>query len=277
MVYHGVEKKAEAEVALLAEERKLWKEACERDNNEKRTIRNEAINLKAEIERLKKEKADVEAARDEAWSHREQSEKREIETCATLALRNKEIAKLTSLLLDQEQITTELASAKKDLQLTQVEKAEVARRLSETEDKLESSETARVTAESLVEPLTNNMLWMQHNGIINVANSILNSTELDESVAKLMVTARHDGYAQGYAECSQHFTVALKVNWDTSWCATSGVDTNAAFAAAMEGFNNFRIPVMYLVTDARQHYNYVDQLKEVFPNEAETSGDEDLD
>ncbi|MFS7929914.1 hypothetical protein Hanom_Chr04g00338001 [Helianthus anomalus] len=108
-----------------------------------------------------------------------------------------------------------------------------------------------------------------------VANSILNSIELDQSVAMLMVTVRHDGYAQGYAECSQHVTNALKVNWDTSRSATSGVDTNAAFAAKEE-YNNLRLLVMDLVTDALQHENYVDQLKEVFSDETECSGDEDL-
>ncbi|KAJ0735195.1 hypothetical protein HanPI659440_Chr11g0429261 [Helianthus annuus] len=134
-----------------------------------------------------------------------------------------------------------------------------------------------MTAESLIEPLKNNMLWMQHHGIINVANAILNSIELDQFVAKLMVTARHDGYAQGYAECSQHVTNALKVDWDTSQSATSGVNTNAVFATAKKEYNSLRIPVMDLVTNAQQHENYVDQLKEVFPDEAETSDDEDLD
>ncbi|MFS7929913.1 hypothetical protein Hanom_Chr04g00337991 [Helianthus anomalus] len=43
------------------------------DNYDKRTLRNEAVNLKAEIERLKKEKADAEAAQDEAMSHRDRS------------------------------------------------------------------------------------------------------------------------------------------------------------------------------------------------------------
>ncbi|MFS7912103.1 hypothetical protein Hanom_Chr02g00125931 [Helianthus anomalus] len=62
----GWKKKAKAEAAILAEERKLWKEACARDNNEKRTLRNEVVSLKAEIEMLKKETIDAEAARDKA-------------------------------------------------------------------------------------------------------------------------------------------------------------------------------------------------------------------
>ncbi|KAJ0715446.1 hypothetical protein HanPI659440_Chr13g0501231 [Helianthus annuus] len=162
-------RKAEAEAAQLAEARKRWKEICEKDNNEKRALRTDVNNLKAGIERLKKEKVEAESALDEARSHREQSEKREVQTCATLTLRNKEIEELTSLLTDQEQTKAELESAKKDLQLERAEKAEVARRLAETEEKLESSETARVMTESLVEPLTNDMLWLKHHGIINVS------------------------------------------------------------------------------------------------------------
>ncbi|MFS8003091.1 hypothetical protein Hanom_Chr13g01209841 [Helianthus anomalus] len=105
-----------------------------------------------------------------------------------LVLTGKEIEEPTSLLIDQEQVKAELESAKKDLQLAKVETAEATRRLTETEEKLESSETAWVTTESLVEPLKNNMVWMQHHGIINVANSILNSIDLEQTVANLMVT-----------------------------------------------------------------------------------------
>ncbi|KAJ0876252.1 hypothetical protein HanPSC8_Chr11g0486301 [Helianthus annuus] len=121
----GWRTKAEAETALLSEERKRWREICGKDNNEKMGLRNVINNLKTEIdklkkqdmeiERLKKEKAEAEAARDEARSHRERSEQREVQTCATLALMNKEIDELTSLLSDQEQIKEELEFAKKKI------------------------------------------------------------------------------------------------------------------------------------------------------------------
>ncbi|MFS7932042.1 hypothetical protein Hanom_Chr04g00363131 [Helianthus anomalus] len=101
-------RKAEAEAALLAEERKNFIRICEKDNNEKINLHNTINNLKAEveklkkqdaeIERLKKEKADAEAARDEARSHRERSEQREVQVFAILALRDKEIEGLTALL-----------------------------------------------------------------------------------------------------------------------------------------------------------------------------------
>ncbi|XP_021974853.1 myosin-3-like [Helianthus annuus] len=239
--YHAyleeVARKAEAEATLLSKERKNWWEICETDNNEKIGLRNIINNLKVEVERLKKqdaeieklkqEKAEAEAARDEARSHWERSEQRKVRTCATLALKEKEIDELTALLSEQEQLKVELESSKKDLQFERVERAETSRRLSATEEKLEGSETARVTAESQIEPLKNDMLWLKESGIISisVANSVLNADELDEMVAYLLVAARNDGYAQGYAECSQHVVTALKVDWDTSRSATYGVNT----------------------------------------------------
>ncbi|MFS7980332.1 hypothetical protein Hanom_Chr10g00938211 [Helianthus anomalus] len=206
----GWKRKAKVEVALPLEERKRWKEICEKNNNEKMGPHNVINNLKAEIEKLKKQDAEIEklkkkkagaeAARDEARSHRERSERRELE---------------------------------------RVEKAETSRRLSETEEKLENSETARVTAESLVEPLKDDMLLIKHHGIISVANPVLNSNELDQS------------------ECTHHVTNALRVDWDTSRSATHGVDTEAAHAAAKTEYNNLRLPVMDLVTDALQADDFV--------------------
>ncbi|KAJ0821300.1 hypothetical protein HanPSC8_Chr16g0718441 [Helianthus annuus] len=198
------------------------------------SLRNVINNLKAEveklkkqdaeIERLKKEKTDAEDARDEARSHRERGEQREVHACATLVLRDKEVEELTALLFGQEQL-------KKDLELAHTEKTEVSRRVAETEEKLENSEMARATAESEHEPLKSDMLWLKEHGIACVAESVLNSEELDKTVARLVVVVRNDGYTQGYAECSHHVTNALKVDWNTSRSATYGVNTSAALAA----------------------------------------------
>ncbi|KAJ0788417.1 hypothetical protein HanPI659440_Chr05g0191441 [Helianthus annuus] len=94
------------------------------------------------------------------------------------------------------------------------------------------------------------MLWMRHHGVINVANSILNSIELDQTVSNLMVIARNDGYTQGYAECTQDVTDAFRVDWDNNRSATRRVDTSAAHATAKAEYNNLRLPVMDLVTAA---------------------------
>ncbi|KAJ0441518.1 hypothetical protein HanIR_Chr16g0798651 [Helianthus annuus] len=177
----GWKRKVEAEATLLSKERKNWKEICEKDNKEKMGLRNTINNLKAEvkklkkkdteIERLKQEKAEAEAARDEARSHRERSEQREVHTCATLALRDKEIEALIALLSEHEQLKAEVESAKKDLELERTEKAETSRRLAETKETLENSETARATAESELEPLKSDMSWLKERGIASVSLS----------------------------------------------------------------------------------------------------------
>ncbi|MFS7953701.1 hypothetical protein Hanom_Chr07g00621721 [Helianthus anomalus] len=150
-----------------------------------------------------------------------------------------------------------------------------SRHLSETEEKLESSGTDRVTAESQVEPLKNDVFWLKDHGIISVANSVLNSDELDQMVAHLQTTARNDGYAQGYAECTQHVVTALKVDWDTSGSATHGVDTEAAHAAAKAEYNTLHLHVMDLVTVALQSEDFVTQLREVFSDGEDDDDDDD--
>ncbi|KAJ0864259.1 hypothetical protein HanPSC8_Chr12g0539841 [Helianthus annuus] len=251
----GWRRKAEAEAALLSEERKNWRKFAKRIMLRKQTF-------DVEVEKLKKEKADAEAALAEARSHRERSEQREVQAFATLALRDKELKELTSLVSDQEQL-------KKDLELAHSENTETSRRLTEVEEKLENSETARVTAESELEPLKNDMAWLKDRGIACVAESVLNSEELDKTVANLVVAARRDGYAQGYAECSQHVNSALKVNWNKSKSATFGVNTAAALASMKTEFNNLQLPVMELINVALQSDDHVAQLKEIFPDEGE--------
>ncbi|MFS7948163.1 hypothetical protein Hanom_Chr06g00556771 [Helianthus anomalus] len=236
----GWKRKVEAKAALLSKERKNWREICEKDNKEK---------IDADIERLKQDKVEAEAARDEAPSHTERSEQRE------------------------EKLKAEVESAKKDLELERTEKAETSRSLAETEEKLESSETARAMAESELEPLKNDMLWLKDHGIISIAESVLNSEELDKTVAHLLVATCNDGYAQGYSECSKNVVSALKADWDTSRSATRGADTEVALAAAKTQFNTLHLPIMDLFTAALQSKEFVTRLREVFPDMEE---DEDL-
>ncbi|KAJ0689224.1 hypothetical protein HanRHA438_Chr11g0501491 [Helianthus annuus] len=174
----------------------------------------------------------------------------------------------------EEQLKAEVESAKKDLELERTENTETSRRLAETEDKLENSETARATAESEVEPLKSDMLWLKEREIASIADSVLNSEELDKTVAHLLVAAQNDGYAQGYAECSHHVVNALKVDWDTSRFATHGVDTEAALATAKTQFNTLQLPVMDLITIALQSEDYVTQLREVFPDKEEDENED---
>ncbi|KAM0056141.1 hypothetical protein Hdeb2414_s0006g00214611 [Helianthus debilis subsp. tardiflorus] len=113
------------------------------------------------------------------------------------------------------------------------------------------------------------MAWLKEHGIDCVVESVLNSEELDKTVAHLVIAARNDGYAQGYAECSQHVNNALKVDWDTSKSATYDANTGAALAALKAEFNNLQLPVMDLINVALQSDDHVAQPKEIFPDEDE--------
>ncbi|MFS8003426.1 hypothetical protein Hanom_Chr13g01213841 [Helianthus anomalus] len=104
------------------------------------------------------------------------------------------------------------------------------------------------------------MLWLKERVITSIADSVLNSEELDKTVAHLLVATRNDGYAQGYAECSHHVVNALKVDGETSKSATHGVDTEVALAAAKTQFNTLQLPVMDLITVALQSEDYVTWL-----------------
>ena len=104
---------------------------------------------------------------------------------------------------------------------------------------------------------------------LQIANSVLNATELDEAVAQLMMTARSDGYAQGYLECSKHVTYAHQIKWDNTRSATSGVNTQGAFAAAKANYDTLKIPILELIDSALPHPDFIERLKEIFAGAAE--------
>ncbi|KAJ0700139.1 hypothetical protein HanOQP8_Chr10g0364211 [Helianthus annuus] len=119
------------------------------------------------------------------------------------------------------------------------------------------------------------MLWLKEDGIASVAESVLNSEELDKTIAHLLVATRNDCYTQGYAECSHHVVNALKVDWDTSKSATHGVNTEAALAAAKTEFNTLQLPFMDLINAALHSEEFMTRLREIFPDREEGE-DEDL-
>ncbi|MFS7894259.1 hypothetical protein Hanom_Chr00s001470g01682601 [Helianthus anomalus] len=88
--------------------------------------------------------------------------------------------------------------------------------------------------------------------LYTVAESVRNSEELDKMVAHLLVAARNDGYAQGYAECSHHVVNALKTR-----------------------FNTLQLPIMDLINVALHSEEFMTRLREIFPD-MEEGEDKDL-
>ncbi|KAJ0751805.1 hypothetical protein HanPI659440_Chr09g0317051 [Helianthus annuus] len=151
--------------------------------------------------------------------------------------------KVEDLEADRERVEAELkaqvVSRDKDLHAKDVEIAELKRRLREQTDKSESleidleaervkaatAEKAKQKAEEardistsalnvaqnnyseaqgIVDTLVSEAEWMRGRGMVLMANSILNASELDTAFAALIDASRAVGHRGGYLECAHH-------------------------------------------------------------------------
>ncbi|MFS8035044.1 hypothetical protein Hanom_Chr17g01588381 [Helianthus anomalus] len=62
---------------------------------------------------------------------------------------------------------------------------------------------------------------MCNRGVAAIANSIMNSTEMNEAVAALIDASRGVGHRGGYLECTQHAEEALGQQFDTHHCSVT--------------------------------------------------------
>ncbi|KAJ0540799.1 hypothetical protein HanRHA438_Chr09g0377341 [Helianthus annuus] len=171
---------------------------------------------------------------------REHAESDQVRTHRTCLEQENEIQKLTSQLLAEEELKKQLVSKDRDMAGKDAEIVELQRHLRESQEKNKSLkvdlEVERVTAEtaeeahkvsqaglnvaqenyaqtqSMIEPLVNNSEWLQHYGIAYAANAVLNSIELDQTVAALTIAALQVGHREGYEECAYHVSEVMQTN-----------------------------------------------------------------
>ncbi|KAJ0792336.1 hypothetical protein HanOQP8_Chr01g0016921 [Helianthus annuus] len=62
---------------------------------------------------------------------------------------------------------------------------------------------------------------MRDRGVVLIANSILNASELDGAVATLIDASRAVGHRGGYQECAQHVEEAIGQEFDVSHCSVT--------------------------------------------------------
>ncbi|MFS7918914.1 hypothetical protein Hanom_Chr03g00206781 [Helianthus anomalus] len=148
-----------------------------------------------------------------------------------------------------------------------VENAELKNRLCESQEKVESleidleAEKHKIKAADEVRKLTQEALDVAQISYAEFASAVLNSIELDQSVAVLTVAARHMGHHDGYIERASH------------------VEVEKVFTQSEERYNTISLPIMDLVFDALEHEDYVVRLKAIFevPEAQELSDEEDED
>ncbi|KAJ0749541.1 hypothetical protein HanLR1_Chr05g0171101 [Helianthus annuus] len=215
---------------------------------------------------------------------------------------------------DKERVEAELkaqvAGKDRDLHAKDVEIAELKRRLQEQTDKSESleidlkvervkaatAEEAKQKAEEaqdistsslnvaqnnyseaqgIVDTLVSEAKWMRRRGVVLMANSILNASELDAAVATLIDASRAVGHCGGYLDCAQHVEKALGQEFDVSHCSVTD-QADAALARAEKVYDHLSLPVIDLVAEALKHDDWCQWLKQILdPSETVELSDEE--
>ncbi|KAJ0622061.1 hypothetical protein HanPSC8_Chr01g0013701 [Helianthus annuus] len=112
-------------------------------------------------------------------------------------------------------------------------------------------------------------------GVVLMANSILNASEMDVAVAALIDASRAVGHCGGYLECARHVEEAIGQDFDVSHCLVTD-QADAALARAEKVYDHLSLPVMDLVAEALKHDDWCQRLKAILePPETLELSDED--
>ncbi|KAM0070399.1 hypothetical protein Hdeb2414_s0001g00012681 [Helianthus debilis subsp. tardiflorus] len=258
----GLQKKLHNVEEQLAKEKAEFKRICAQDNERAYAARQKVIDLEAKVAELTSKVEEV---------HQEKAAKQQVE-------------------VELSRVKAQLSNKDKDLQAKDVEIAELKRRLSEQIDKCESleidleaekvkaadAEEARAVstaalnvaqtnyseAQGIVDTLVSEAEWMRTRGVVLVANSILNASELNRAVAALTDAARAVGHRGGYLECADHVEQMLGQEFDTSHCSVTE-HADAALASAENSYDNLSLPIMELVVESLKKDDWCQRLKAV--------------
>ncbi|MFS7918549.1 hypothetical protein Hanom_Chr03g00202491 [Helianthus anomalus] len=96
-----------------------------------------------------------------------------------------------------------------------------------------------------------------------IANSILNSDELDRAVVALTVASRVAGHCAGYLECATHVEEVTHTHWGTRHCFVNEW-VEDGLRQAEDNYDNLSLPILDQVTEALKHDDYVARLKAIF-------------
>ncbi|KAJ0670451.1 hypothetical protein HanOQP8_Chr13g0474381 [Helianthus annuus] len=103
---------------------------------------------------------------------------------------------------------------------------------------------------------------MHNRGVAAIANSILNASEMDTTVAALIYASHAVGHRWGYLECAHHVEETFGQEFDISHCSVTD-QADAMLTRAEEVYDHLSLPVMGLVTEALKHDDWCAQLKAI--------------
>ncbi|MFS8004125.1 hypothetical protein Hanom_Chr13g01222011 [Helianthus anomalus] len=259
----GLRGKLRAAEELLSKGRADWKEVCKKDNQRMYGARSKITDLEAQVATLTKKVEDAEADK----------ERVEAELKVQVASKDKdinakdvEIAELKRRLREQ---TDKSESLEIDLEAERVKVAtaeEAKQRADEARDISTSAQNVAqnkyAEAQGIVDTLVSESEWMCSRGVVLMANSILNDSELEAAVAALIDTSRAVRHRGGYLECAHHVEEAFGQEFDISYCSVTD-QADAVLARAEGVYDHLSSPVMDLAAEALKHDDWCAWLKTI--------------
>ncbi|XP_022028459.1 uncharacterized protein LOC110929609 isoform X1 [Helianthus annuus] len=258
----GLQKKLHNVEEQLAKEKAEFKRICAQDNDRAYALRQKIVDLEAKV-------ADLTSKVEEAQGERAAKQQMEVElTEAKVQLSNKdkdlhakdvEIAELKRRLNEQ---IDRCESLEIDLEAEKVKAADAEEARAVSTAALNVAQTNYSETQGIVDTLVSEAEWMRTRGVVLVANSILNASELDRAVAALTDAARAVGHRGGYLECADHVEQMLGQEFDISHCSVTE-HAGAALASAENSYDNLSLPIMELVVESLKKDDWCQRLKAV--------------
>ncbi|KAJ0908583.1 hypothetical protein HanRHA438_Chr00c11g0848661 [Helianthus annuus] len=223
---------------LLSEERKHWKEACARENEKIFRLHQELNNLKAANAALVKEKIAGEAAVKEAEGH----------GAATLKeAEARAVNELADANADRTKLNKRVEELQAELKNRDIILGEVTSRATETETRARQTEEERDGLATSLAQVNNDRAWMRQHGIGHIVEAILDAPENAVVVTEMNERARQVGFRAGYDKCLNDVNLFFSNKFTDERSGFHGVDTEAAFGATIDAYNNLSIPAWIIL------------------------------
>ncbi|KAJ0947126.1 hypothetical protein HanRHA438_Chr01g0011681 [Helianthus annuus] len=152
---------------------------------------------------------------------------------------------------------------------------EVTSRATEAETRARQAEEKGDGLATSLAQVTNDHAWMCQHGIRHIVEAILDAPENATGVTDMNVRACQSGFKDGYNKCLNNVNPFFSSRFTDERSEFHGVDTEDAFGAAVDAYNNLSIPALYRIEAWLEVEDYVDRLRMLFNSAKEGEGTSD--
>ncbi|KAF5763979.1 hypothetical protein HanXRQr2_Chr15g0686671 [Helianthus annuus] len=141
---------------------------------------------------------------------------------------------------------------------------EVTSRATEAEARARQAEEDRDGLATSLAQVTSDRAWMRQHGIGHVVEAILDAPENAVAVDNVNERARQAGFKAGYNKCLNNVNPFFASKFTDERSGFHGVDTEAAFDAAVDVYNSLTIPAIERIEACLEVDDYLDRLRILF-------------